>query len=238
MSEKLSRRTILAGAVVLPGLSASAIASAQPDPIFTAIEQHKRATQALLQVLHEKSQAEERWMEEYGAINPSLVLAREAWENHPLCTREAWENHPETAGLPWLPWPFEGKVSQGRQIDRVFADDPETCKNARDKLAALKRKYRTIFNPIEARVCAAHDTEYKMRQQLTTTVPITAAGLGALLKYVQEQEQEDEWGSDFFYDDDRHEFYSSLFQSAALIGGGPQRERAVASSSNRLNLGG
>lgn len=160
-------------------------------------------------MIHEKCEQEERWASERGALYPSILLA----------SRKQWESVPNNP----FPWPFgeieEVRLRRAKEIETILAgdEDSDLKQKCRAKLAAIKREYRAIFRPIEARVTAGHDGEAEARWQLATTVPTTVAGVMALLAHVQQEEEK--CAGDFFQDDERDEFFSSLGQAAIALEG-------------------
>jgi hypothetical protein len=228
MSE-LSRRSIVTGAAVLPALAVHAVVlsaaasphgatiGTAPDPIFAAIEQYRKAWEDTLgSAVHEHSEAEKQWRDENGAIRPSLLL----------CTREKWETNAEAyfkeRNEPPMLWPFgehkEIRFYSGNGIDQFCRDNREHRSLLRGRLAAIKRKHRTIFGPIEARVAAAHEAVNAARWQLATTAPTTAAGVSALLRYVREQEEGNL--GEFFDDDEQVQFHASLCDAVMALESG------------------
>lgn len=177
------------------------------DPIFAAIEYHRKALKALSGVINEKGEAEKRWLDEGNTLVPSVLLS----------TRQQWENYFEARQeSPPFSWPFDGldelRIEQGRTINKLFASNDDLRKKVRADLLAIKRRFRTTFGPIEARVDAGYDVESAARQGLASTVPTTAAGVAALMDYVQ-QEEDKNWGC-FFDEEQQATLYSSLAKAA------------------------
>lgn len=205
MTEKLDRRAILAGTAVLPVLAVPAAARGGPDPIFEKIKAHRRKLDALYLVLHDSSEAEARWLKETDTLTPSLLI----------CTRAQFESEGH------LPWPFGGRnelrLHSAKGIDQLFVGPEylDSRKTARAKLAAIKRKYRAIFQPIEARVRAAHEAEKASRLELAKTAPATVAGILAMLRYAREQDER--CSDDFFDGEERDEFHASLERAVTKV---------------------
>lgn len=203
MSDKLNRRAILASAasasvLALPAATKAAapepVAAAiptGPDPILTAIEQHRHAYETVKNALTDEGEAETHWRGEGNTLTPSLLV----------CTRAQWESHARNP----LPWPFEGheiRLYSSRDIERLFETaDPETRKAFRAKLAAIKRKHHVTFGPINTRLDAADQAEADARWELATTAPTTPTGIVAVLRYAREAG---------FDEEEQHEFYASL----------------------------
>ena len=181
-TSQTSRRAVLAGLAVLPIASAAVAAPAhldkapQDDPIFAAIEVHKRAHGALCEATSARREAEDRFSDHFGHSVPSVVLA----------TRAEWNSSVAE-------WPF-GDVD----VMRLFTADEIDCytagpagpasrmrNNLRKGLAAAKRAYHRDVAPFDRALSDASAAEFEAREEMLTTEPTTMAGLAALLSHVR-----------------------------------------------------
>ena len=180
-----TRRAVLAGSAALPfampSWPALALAPAGdgPDPMFAAIETHKRLASDLAAVLAERGAAEEQWQRERGGMFPRVVVATgDEWERSNFPT--SWPLGPEMAGEPIA----DTIVSyHGRDLPRRPAFSA-----MRQELADKKRAYRATFGPLRAREDAVHEALADAQTDLCFTVPTSLEGILALLQYVREDQ--------------------------------------------------
>lgn len=192
----------ISGMICKAAASSPAASRLTSDPIFEAIERHKRVAAALSDALSRESRAQREWQAEHGSF--SACVGR--------FDRTMWEAHCGGA----QPWPFtndEVAFYSGAQIDALFKDSENgnLLAEMRSDLAGVKRRHRAVFQPLKAETARLHDALSEAEQELAAAPPITSAGAVALLRYMRE----DQFAWESLTSDDN--FMSSMLASVELV---------------------
>jgi hypothetical protein len=186
-----TRRAVLSGAAALPaGAMLPAVAGAaptEPDPIFAAIERHRLAYAELKAANSEMSAAEERVPKEcFGT----------AWTPMPVnMTPDVDLDDPDIGSKM-----FFRRCYNAKHIDEALATNcnperhPELRKKAIKALRAERAKFARAQKCVglpqaKERAHLADDYEIETLQSLAVTIPSTAIGVQAVLKYWWEHQR-------------------------------------------------
>lgn len=206
------RRALLTGSAALAAMvpaTAFAAVVPDPDPIFAAIEAHRRAFNAFEAVLTAKGKAEIEFKNETGFMTPTVV-----------CTRAYFvdENNPGKFKLP-----EDITATSHTQIDHILPGkvDPEHCKATHADLDKAIARYAELVTPHEAAEDAVGDIERDAAWDYGATVPTTFAGLAAMLRYERELQER---GYEILGDrDEWNNFLLSIETAVCALAGLPAR---------------
>jgi uncharacterized protein with LGFP repeats len=173
----LSRRSFVSTAAVLPALAvppAIAVASVGPDPIFAAIDTHQRAEHAHNEAAGRYFDAEEDFVNEFGASTPDAITKKQRakltdldryFATARLDTHERVTQLKTRAGFPMG---MLGRLH--RELNR--------------QTAAFNQR----VEPLRLATSVAGDQHIQATVKLMSTTPTTPAGLAALAKYLREKD--------------------------------------------------
>jgi len=202
MTSHTSRRAILAGAApaaiatvaaISPAcVSAAAVISTDADPIFDAIEAHRKADDAY--------RAANKARDRAGFVNEPQIIVGHYKEG-------SYDLGPDGKSLIWTP--------NGR-TQPIYAKDADSIKESvprdldptaaaawlKERMAELEQAEQLIAEQKASKLQVAEDAAYEIERdrmwELIWTVPTTLQGLTALFQYYQtssilELIREDEW---------------------------------------------
>jgi len=191
-----TRRAVLAGAAALPALSLPAIAiPAQVDPVFAAIENHRRlnAEYSALTLAHDE--LEGRLPEEIhnSVSHPRISLYPERELTTTMTTEAGGDvnifraEHGATTGKFYY-------ATTAKEIEIAAGSIPKEHRAAwivdrRGALAREKARIRKLqissgYQKLSRRWFSSLDAEYNAAQKLLATAPATLTGVQALISYV------------------------------------------------------
>lgn len=219
-STNMSRRALVAGIATVPAAtvltSPIGAAIAEPDPIYAVIEKHKRLQAAYFGAEERYYQAEKWFKDTHGTLTPSAF------------SKELRGELAAELGVEWR----TVKIGEHELIDKIGEIDwikphPDIVAGLHRELDQQTAAYEMKLKPVELAKDEACDAHLAMTGELFSTVPATAAGLAALLKYVQENPElssgvnEEGLEHGGFIDGDEYKdmFLDTIAKSAAALAG-------------------
>lgn len=186
MTINTSRRAVLAGAAALPSLALPAIgATVEADPIFAAIERHRAAETAFSDLLHRKSQLEERHPDISRKEFPGMPLGDLKYQLEPgleiavtVRTQQDINNLMRAAATKWVPKWSRAKIKKVEAPLRA-----ELRRQIAEYKAARAAASLDAMDRAEDEYC---DREMEAAEAVLSCQPTTRAGLAAFLDYVVE----------------------------------------------------
>jgi hypothetical protein len=171
VKSKTTRRTvILAGASVLPALAIPAIAAAtEPDPIFSAIEYHRKSFAAWIKDYETLDNAEGEARTKHGNQPPGLIT----WRGYYIGGSEIDERREALLREPGV---------DRKQIEHEYLDAKE--RERANIRAGIEWDNATGIAPLREQSECASDAEHTAAMTMARTKPRTPAGAGALVAYV------------------------------------------------------
>ena len=214
----LSRRSLVTSAAALPALAVPAVAVAAitsvPDPIFAAIEAFEHARNAQTKALHNNSEAQGQFRDEFGSFGPD-ALSKKAREYlagiNPKFATAKINTHEIITSLKktWLGQP---------RARWVIA---EMHRELNLQTAAYNERVETL-NLAADHACDIYNNTLTM---LVNTEPTTPVGMAAALTYVHDNMDIDGPLQD---GDDIKNFIGTVAKAAAALADwrcGHERER-------------
>jgi hypothetical protein len=169
MKSKTTRRAVLASVAAMPALAMPAFADNSSDPIFSAIEYHRKSFAAWIKVYETLDNAEGDAKDKHGNRPSGLIM----WRGWCIGGSEIDERREALLGEPGV---------DRKQIEREYLDAKER-ERAQIK-AGIEWDNVTGIAPLREQSDRASNAEHTAAMTMARTKPRTPAGAGALVAYV------------------------------------------------------
>jgi hypothetical protein len=169
MTSKTTRRAVLASVAVMPALALPAFADNSSDPIFAAIEYHRKSFAAWIKDYEMLDNAEGEARTKHGNQPPGLIT----WRGYYIGGSEIDERRKVLLGEPGV---------DRKQIEREYLDA-----KARERAtikAGIEWDNVTGIAPLREQSDRASNAAHTAAMTMARTKPRTPAGAGALVAYV------------------------------------------------------